>query len=256
MELDRIGERLRLLEGRALPSYEYAFNELPEGELEACLMWERCREHAILAQQLIWEDVADLEKEPLSEEQKFIQRLDLQHQLDAERRASRPWWELPPDEQAVVIRNLERLSKSKPFEPVNLASELSSLDVFRARILRRFERIEVVVDPSKSPAQLGKSFSRLVTRLRQTPGTVFTHTKVRENRGHRRSTEQKLVRLAVWRCSKAGLLPREMRSLLGALLHKFGPGPGTFDKKCACLVREGEAILTGHFKSSATSSGR
>jgi hypothetical protein len=236
----KIGNRLRYLQGRNPHFYEFAFHTLGQAELEPCLTWECYREHAIVQQHHILEQAAALEKEPLSVEEKFMQKLELQNQLDAERRAARPWLSLSLNERVSITSRSDGVA---PPEPVRLLSELSPDDLFRLRFSRRQERVELVVDRSKSPETLAQSFKRLLERLHRTPGSKFSRTQVEDKRGHRPSVRERLFRLAVWRCGKAGLRPKQIRSLLDPLFPKFGPAPETFLKKCAAFVREAELML-------------
>jgi hypothetical protein len=177
--MGKIGDRLKLLKGRPLPSYEFAFDGLPEAELAHCLAWECHRERAICRQKAILDEAKTVEKARLSKEKKFRQELELQNELDAERRASRPWILLSPTEKSSVLNTRRRTA---PFsEPFRLVSEFSGLERFLFRQSReRYERLEVVVDWSRSNKRLVESFQDAVERLRQTPGTKANLTRIDE----------------------------------------------------------------------------
>lgn len=234
----KIGDRLKRLRGRSPPSYEFAFDTLPETELEHCLHWECRRERAICHQQTILDEAETLAKAPLSEDEKFRQGLELQSELDAARRASRPWIKLSPKERSSVLSIEQR---AVPFsEPIRLASELSRLEKYvLSQPSNRRERLEVIVDWSSSTKRLVSSFEALIERLRKTQGTKANLVQAVEARGRQRTVHECLFRLAVWRCWKAGLSASEALRVLARLLPKFGPDAGTFAKKYASLAREG-----------------
>lgn len=228
--MGKIGDRLKLLKGRPLPSYEFAFDTLPEAELKACLAWECYREVELFRQQATVGKAKGIAKVRLRQGKKSgLPQEPL------------PWMLLSPEQRAgMASRIYPPMAHPNAFR---LMSELSPNDQFLLSAFDRYERIEVVLDWSRSTKRLVKSFRDWVTRLRRTPGTKASLTPTVETRGQRRTVRNGLFLLALWRCHKAGLNGHEALVVLDSLRRAFGPSSCTVTKRYASLAREGERVL-------------
>lgn len=236
-----LGARFKCFNKRPLPDHEVAFHRLDKAELEACLAWECYRERALINQDSIFQEAEVVEKSKRSEEAKFMRLLELQRELDAERKASRPWLSLEPQDRNAFLMRIRKTRHVT--EPFALFSELSPMHRLWARWSPRCERLEVLVDWSKSNKKLVASFTRLVTRLRKNGGTKANLIKIKDGRGSRSTVKQDLFRLAIWRCHKAGLNAKRALTRLEQLRIDFGPAPSTVEKKYTSIAKECEQDL-------------
>jgi hypothetical protein len=230
-----IGERLRQYEG-SLPDYEIAFNNLPDSELEPCFQYERLRELSFVRERGIFVAANKLEKEQLNENERFRRQLDLQSELDTVRGYCRPWLSLLPKEKAAHMPPLKGQSSSALTEPVRLASEQTRVESFFARSSGKRQHLELIVDWSRSNKDLVKSFLRLLKCQRGNPGTVAKNVVVREGRGRRATSKERLFQFAIWRCRKAGLNTEDTLNSVKQLGKSFnGPDPETLKKKLSSI---------------------
>jgi len=205
------------------------------------LDWERNREYALCRQPEILKEGSAIEQEGGSYDEKFERLLELQNELDDMKWAGRPWILISPEEKALNMIPSHR----QHFEPFRLVSEFSRLEHFLLKKSNGVDdRFEVAVDWSKSNKRLVKSFKDAVERLRRTPGTRANLAHITEARGRGRSVNEKLFRLAVWRCWKAAFNASDALRILAPLRPGFGPASKTFLKKYLSLAKEGEELVT------------
>ena len=153
------------------------------------------------------------------------------------------WFMLSPGDKAEYMRCAADEKRRSP-EPVGLASDLSPLGLRLARIMPTFKQVELFLDLSWPNKRLEHSFKRLLLRLRQSSGMSAARTLVKETRGRKGSAKEKLLRLAIWRCRKAGLEPKEIIGLLAGFRGRFSvPADSTLSRKIAHIVTETEHWL-------------
>lgn len=208
--------------------------------MKACFEYECSRERAKLRRQAILKEAKEIEQRcEDDEDEKFRELLDLQEELNQLRQESKlPWLSLPPCKRTTLSSYEERSDRS---EPVILFADLPSL----GQALTRRNRLDLVIDWSKSEKRLKNSFGKLIRRLRLTPGTNANLTSVVDERGQKLSAKQKLLRLVLYRCRKGRIRFDRILLILDSFRrHGFAvPAESTLQKKFALLAREGERLI-------------
>jgi len=220
---------------------ECAFHLLPDDELETCLKYERFRERANRRRNAILNEAAAVDGSINNEQAAFGQKLELQQELDSLKAFSLPWFSLNDTDKQKHRRDAVRVQS----EPVRLGSELRPVEI---RFLRwpgsSRERLEIVVNWSKSDKRIAQSFGRLVKKLRAEPGKKAHRTKSKESRGRKSSVAEQLFGLAVWRCRKAKLPPAEIVKILKPLRNRFhSSNDATLLKNLSALELAAEKML-------------
>jgi hypothetical protein len=231
---------------RQPPEVEYRFDQLDEDEYEDCFRYEiqryqipslRAKFHAELAAlPLNVEMPTELDD---FEGSHIARKLDLQGRLSELKEYESPWLQLreggiPPFLRGAGLKTSElsellrvrgiapklRSGKRATRQPVQLINEIDPLT--RCGLLveePHIEKLQIVIDWTKSPTSLAESFLLLVKRMRKQRGRARLR---KERRGRPRSSiENDLFALAVWRCSKCEMTHSKIWDFLEPLRKKW-----------------------------------
>lgn len=227
-----------------IPPSEYAFYDVPDEELEGCLYYERRRELLFLkGKEMLVDAPADADSSARHSSELSRHPGNRAAVVSEPQFPDQTWFMLAPSDKAEYSRCASEEKRQSP-EPIRLASDLGALRLRLIRIMPRIKRVELFLDLSQPNKRLEKSFKKMLLRLRQTPGTPANRTLVKETRGRKGAVKEKLLRLAIWRCRKAGLEPKEIIGILAGFRTRFSVSADTtLSKKIADTVKKTEHWL-------------